>query len=94
MESKYFISAFLEVESIDTGNEIARDLARVGNLFDTEEQARKVLHLLKYKIGRYAKILHNLRNKSVCSSSNTSFRTAEYTGIYATAEKDNSREDR
>jgi hypothetical protein len=52
MASKYFISAFLEVESIDTGNEIARDLARVGNLFDTEEQARKVLHILKYKIGR------------------------------------------
>jgi hypothetical protein len=52
MESKYFISAFLEVESIDTGNEIARDLARVGNLFDTEEQARKVLHILKYKNGQ------------------------------------------
>lgn len=71
MASKYFISAFLEVESIDTGNEIARDLARVGNLFDTEEQARRVLHVLKYKIGRYAKILHNLRKESVCGGSNT-----------------------
>ena len=59
MASKYFISAFLEVESIDTGNEIARDLARVGNLFDTEEQARKVLHILKYKIGRDEREVQN-----------------------------------
>lgn len=54
---KYFISAFLEVESIVVGNDIAKDLARIGNLFDTEEDARKVLHTLKYNIGKYQKRL-------------------------------------
>lgn len=62
MVSKYFISAFLEVETISRNNEIARDLARVGNLFDTEDQARKVLHLLKSKIGRYTNIIRSLHN--------------------------------
>lgn len=65
MASKYFISAFLEVERIDTNNEIARDLARVGNLFETEDGARKALHIMKTKIGRYAKVLHSLRKESV-----------------------------
>lgn len=58
---KFFISPFLEVESIESGNEIARDLARVGNLFETESEARKALHVLKYKIGKHVKALHNLR---------------------------------
>lgn len=58
---KYFISAFLEVESIEADNDIARDLARVGNLFNTEYEARRVLHIMKFQIGKYVKVLHGLR---------------------------------
>lgn len=57
---KYFITAFLEVEEIEMDNLFTRDLERVGNLFDSEEKARKVCHILKKNIGRYVKILHNL----------------------------------
>lgn len=61
MESKYFITAFLEVESIDPSNGVALDLYRIGNLFDTEDEARKVLHLIKKTLGDYEKTLHDIR---------------------------------
>lgn len=58
---KYFISSFLEIDAIeDTNNDITRDLKKVGNLFDTEDDARRMLHLFKYELGKYAKLLHNL----------------------------------
>lgn len=50
---KWFISAFLEVECTQGCNEVNRDLARVGNLFDSEDEARDALHFLKCKIGEY-----------------------------------------
>ena len=53
MESKFFISAFLEIETIEMGNGVALDLYRVGNLFDTEDEARKALHAIKLALANY-----------------------------------------
>lgn len=47
MESKYFITAFGEIEQIEMGNDIARDLQRVGNIFPSCEDAFKALGKIK-----------------------------------------------
>ncbi len=47
MESKYFITAFGEIERIGVGNDIARDLQRVGNIFPSYEDAFKALGKIK-----------------------------------------------
>lgn len=47
MESKYFITAFGEIEQIQMGNDIARDLQRVGNIFPSYEDAFKALGEIK-----------------------------------------------
>ena len=47
MESKYFITAFGEIEQIEMGNDIARDLQRVGNIFPSHEDAFKALGKIK-----------------------------------------------
>ena len=47
MESKYFITAFGEIEQIEMGNYIARDLKRVGNIFPSYEDAFKALGKIK-----------------------------------------------
>ena len=39
MESKYFITAFGDIGQIQMGNDIARDLQRVGNIFPSYEDA-------------------------------------------------------
>lgn len=43
----YFINAFMEVDSTFSTNEAYPQLKRVGNLFETEEEARKALHRIK-----------------------------------------------
>ena len=43
MESKYFITAFGEIEQIEMGNDIACDLQRVGNIFPSYDAAFKAL---------------------------------------------------
>ena len=47
VESKYFITAFGEIEQIEMGNDIARDLQRVGNIFPSYEDAFKALGIIK-----------------------------------------------
>ena len=47
MESKYFITAFGEIEQIEMGNDIALDLQRVGNIFPSYEDAFKALGKIK-----------------------------------------------
>lgn len=47
MEIKYFISAFGEIEQIEMGNDIARDLQRVGNIFPSYDDAFKTLGKIK-----------------------------------------------
>ena len=47
MESKYFITAFGEIEQIEMGNDIALDLQRVGNIFPSYEDAFKTLGKIK-----------------------------------------------
>ena len=47
MESKYFITAFGEIEQIEMGNDIARDLQMVGNIFPSYEDASKALGKIK-----------------------------------------------
>lgn len=47
MESKYFINAFGEIEQIEMGNDIARDLQRVGNIFPSYEDAFEALGKIK-----------------------------------------------
>ena len=47
MESKYFITAFGEIEQIEMGNDIALDLQRVGNIFPSYEDAFKALRKIK-----------------------------------------------
>ena len=47
MESKYFITAFGEIEQIEMGNDIARDLQRAGNIFPSYEDAFKALGKIK-----------------------------------------------
>lgn len=47
MESKYFITAFGEIEQIEMGNDIARDLQRVGNIFPSYEDAFRTLGKIK-----------------------------------------------
>lgn len=63
---KWFITAFWEVETIDIkepANSLAlRDLERVGNLFSTEAQARRALHIIKTEIGRNAEALYDIRH--------------------------------
>lgn len=61
--SKYFINVFLEVDSIEYNNDnkdIIKDLKKAKNLFDSEDDAHRMLHLFKYELGKYAKILHSL----------------------------------
>ena len=47
MESKYFINAFGEIEQIEMGNDIARDLQKVGNIFPSYEDAFRTLGKIK-----------------------------------------------
>ena len=47
MESKYFITAFGEIEQIEMGNDIALDLQRVGNIFPSYEDAFRALGKIK-----------------------------------------------
>ena len=47
MESKYFITALGEIEQIEIGNDIARDLQRVGNIFPSYEDAFRTLGKIK-----------------------------------------------
>ena len=47
MESKYFITAFGEIEQIEMGNDIALDLQRVGNIFSSYEDAFMTLGKIK-----------------------------------------------
>ena len=47
MESKYFITAFGEIEQIEMGNDIALDLQRVGNIFPSYEDAFGALGKIK-----------------------------------------------
>ena len=47
MERKYFITAFGEIEQIQMGNDIARDLQRVGNVFPSYEDAFNALGKIK-----------------------------------------------
>ena len=47
MESKYFITAFGEIEQIEMGNDIALDLQRVGNIFPSYEDAFMTLGKIK-----------------------------------------------
>lgn len=47
MESKYFITAFGDIEQIQMGNDIARDLQRVGNIFPSYEDAFRTLGKIK-----------------------------------------------
>ena len=55
MESKYFITAFGEIEQIEMGNDIARDLQRVGNIFPSYEDAFRTLGKIKNCIGEWKK---------------------------------------
>ena len=41
VESKYYITAFGEIEQIEMGNDKARDLQRVGNIYPSYEDAFK-----------------------------------------------------
>lgn len=43
----YFINAFMEVDSTFPTNEACPQLKRMGNLFETEEEARKALRRIK-----------------------------------------------
>ena len=47
MESKYFITAFGEIEQIEMGNDIVRDLQKVGNIFPSYDEAFKALGKIK-----------------------------------------------
>ena len=47
MESKYFITAFGEIEQIEMGNNIALDLQRVGNIFPSYGDAFRALGKIK-----------------------------------------------
>ncbi len=47
MESKYFITAFGEIEQIEIGNDIVLDLQRVGNIFPSYEDAFNALGKIK-----------------------------------------------
>ena len=55
MESKYFITAFGEIEQIEMGNDIARDLQRVGNIFPSYEDAFKALGKIKIALSKCRK---------------------------------------
>ena len=61
MESKYFITAFGEIEQIEMGNDIARDLKRVGNIFPSYEDAFKTLGKIKIALsnGKSIQEIHN-----------------------------------
>ena len=61
MESKYFITAFGEIEHIEMGNDIARDLQRVGNIFPSYEDAFKTLGKIKIALsnGKSIQEIHN-----------------------------------
>ena len=60
MESKYFITAFGEIEQIEMGNDIARDLQRVGNIFLSYEEAFNTLGKIKIALsnGRSIQEIH------------------------------------
>lgn len=61
MESKYFITAFGEIEQIEMGNDIARDLQKVGNIFPSYEDAFKTLGKIKIALsnGKSIQEIHN-----------------------------------
>ena len=61
MESKYFITAFGEIEQIEMGNDIARDLQRVGNIFPSYEDAFGALGRIKMALsdGKSIQEIHN-----------------------------------
>ena len=61
MESKYFITAFGEIEQIEMGNDIARDLQRFGNIFPSYEDAFKTLGKIKIALsnGKSIQEIHN-----------------------------------
>ena len=61
MERKYFITAFGEIEQIEMGNDIARDLQRVGNIFPSYEDAFKTLGKIKIALsnGKSIQEIHN-----------------------------------
>ena len=61
MESKYFITAFGEIEQIEMGNDIARDLQRVGNIFPSYEDAFKTIGKIKIALsnGKSIQEIHN-----------------------------------
>ena len=61
MESKYFITAFGEIEQIEMGNDIARDLQRVGNIFPSYEDAFGAQGKIKMALsdGKSIQEIHN-----------------------------------
>ena len=61
MESKYFITTFGEIEQIEMGNDIARDLQRVGNIFPSYEDAFKEHGKIKIALsnGKSIQEIHN-----------------------------------
>ena len=61
MESKYFITAFGEIEQIEMGNDIARDLQRVGNIFPSYDVALKKKKKIKMALanGKSIQEIHN-----------------------------------
>ena len=61
MESKYFITAFGEIEQIEMGNDIALDLQRVGNIFHSYEDAFKTLGKIKMALanGKRIQVIHD-----------------------------------
>ena len=62
MESKYFITAFGEIEQIEMGNDIAIDLQRVGNIFSSYEDAFKTLGKIKMALSN-GKSLQEIHDK-------------------------------
>ena len=56
MESKYFITAFGEIEQIEMGNDIALDLQRVGNIFPSYEDAFRTLGKIKIALSNGKRI--------------------------------------
>ena len=62
MESKYFITAFGDIEQIEMGNDIARDLQMVGNIFPSYEDAFKALGRIKIALSN-SKSIQEIHNK-------------------------------
>ena len=62
MESKYFITAFGDIEQIQMGNDIARDLQRVGNILPSYEGAFGTLGKIRMALSN-AKSIQELHDK-------------------------------